>query len=389
MTYVFRDIPNASYKSFISLKSAFVYHNGSADPVVYDIPINTAATVRNVSVNIPISELDSGSRMVKIHIEAGEVSFDAVETIYNLENSFFLGKYLLENISGEVTNVKVSIYSPNPLPPDDEEDGDSFFINGVVVDVEIVEEGCTLTQGYWKTHSYCKTNGNGKGNGPERDETWDLIDDGIDNEKDDEFSMFFLSEQNYCEVFDTQPDTGKKSDQGGKYYILAHQYIAAELNMLAGANPTAARVAFDEATILLEKYTPDQVKGNAGLEADCVRLGGILDDYNNGRIGPGHCDDDQVSIEPIKQIIIKEEVDIYPNPAANYGKIAFNSKQNSITTVELYNVSGRKVGVLFNEKTKKGPIEIEYNTDQFKDGLYFAIIKNGSDIYKEKISIVK
>ena len=41
-----------------------------------------------------------------------------------------------------------------------------------------------------------------------------------------EETIFFLSDQDYCEVFETNP--GK----GGKYYILAHQYIAAQLNLL-------------------------------------------------------------------------------------------------------------------------------------------------------------
>ena len=371
MTYVYRDIPNATFKSFINSESAFVYHNGSDNPVIYDIPINTSTTVRNVTVKIPISELDSGRRMVNIHIEAGDISMDLVENTFNFGNSFFLGEYLLENVPGNVTNVVVSFYSPNPLPPDNEEDGDSFIINSVIVDVDIVDDGCTLTQGYWKTHSNCKAKG------PKRDDTWDLILPLAEN------SLFFNSGKDYCEVFDTQ--SNKKN---GKYYILAHQYIAAELNMLAGANPTDAQVAFNEATILLDTYTPNEVKGNAGLEADCVRLGSILDDYNNGRIGPGHCDDDNQTSTEVEQQ--KSKIAIYPNPATTHGKIEFTSKQNAKTTVELYNIRGQKVGVLFNEKTKMGiPITIEYNTEQFKRGIYYAVITNGSDMYKEKISILK
>jgi len=386
--YIYRDKPSSQHISYANLKTAFVWHNGSNDPIIYNIPINAAPITRNITVKIPISELDTRDRMVDITIEAGASnSHHAVETTFNYGNSFFLGEYLLENVPGEVTNVKVSIYSPNNS--DDQLDGDSFFVNGVVVDVDIVFDGCTLTQGYWKTHSTCKTNGNGKGKGPARDDTWYLI--GHDYEGTTGENSIFMKyedkddEQTYCEVFDTKP--GK----GGKYYILAHQYIAAELNMLAGADPSAIAVAFSEATQLLENNTPDDVKGDKTLESKCVRLGGILADYNEGSIGPGHCDDDdEASIEPVKQQKIKTRVAVYPNPATTYGKIAYTPKQSGKTTIELYNMNGQKVGTLFNKTTKKEtPVIVEYNTEQFKKGLYFAIIRNGSDVHKEKISIVK
>ena len=131
--------------------------------------------------------------------------------------------------------------------------------------------GCTLTPGYWKTHSMY---------GPAPyDDTWASIG---------EDTPFFLSGQSYYEVLWTTP-------QGGNaYYILAHAYIAAELNFLNGADPSAAQAAFDEATALLGTYTPDELaglKGKAGKEtrAQFIALAEILDAYNNGLIGPGHC----------------------------------------------------------------------------------------------------
>ncbi len=141
------------------------------------------------------------------------------------------------------------------------------------VNVDVPCDGCTLTPGYWKTHSTY---------GPAPyDETWALIGEG---------TPFFLSGQSYYEVLWTNPFGGNA------YYILAHAYIAAELNFLNGADPSAAQAAFDEATALFETYTPEYVaalKGKAGntLRAQFVSLATILDDYNNGYIGPGHCDE--------------------------------------------------------------------------------------------------
>jgi hypothetical protein len=136
-----------------------------------------------------------------------------------------------------------------------------------LVDVEVeCETGCTLTQGYWKTHSHY-------GPAKKTDETWDLVG-GPD-------APFFLSGQSYFEVLWTAP-------RGNSYYSLAHQYIAAELNQLAGASGAAVAEEFALATELLEAYAPAQVKSRE-LRHQMLSLAAILDDYNNGLLGPGHC----------------------------------------------------------------------------------------------------
>lgn len=126
------------------------------------------------------------------------------------------------------------------------------------------DAGCTLTPGYWKTHSVY---------GPAPyDNTWAQIG---------EDTPFFLSGQSYYDVLWTSP-------RGNAYYILAHAYIAAELNVLNGAAiPGDVQAAWDEATVLFQTYTPDEV--GKPLKAQFVGLATILDNYNNGIIGPGHC----------------------------------------------------------------------------------------------------
>jgi hypothetical protein len=134
---------------------------------------------------------------------------------------------------------------------------------------------CTLTQGYWKTHSEY---------GPAPyDDAWALLgDDGAD-------TPFFESGLSYYDVLWTSPKGGNA------YYILAHQYVAAELNKLNGAvMPSEVQDAFDEATGLFETYTPAEVlsmKGKNGntLRAQFINLAGTLASYNEGVVGPGHC----------------------------------------------------------------------------------------------------
>jgi len=133
------------------------------------------------------------------------------------------------------------------------------------------DPGCTRTFGYWKTHS--------KYGPAPYDPTWALVG---------EDTIFFKSEQTYFEVLQTPPKTGNA------YYILAFQYIAAELNFLAGAAPQAVENEFADAALLFGTYDPEEIGalgGDDSLRQQFISLATILDDYNNGIIGPGHCDD--------------------------------------------------------------------------------------------------
>jgi hypothetical protein len=130
--------------------------------------------------------------------------------------------------------------------------------------------GCTLTQGYWKTHSQ-------QGPAP-YDDAWKKL--GADEEK----TIFFKSKQTYLQVLRTPP-------AGNPYYTLAHQYIAATLNILNGASaPASVQDALDKAKALFQAYTPQDVADNKdNTQSKFKKLVGILDGYNNGTIGPGHC----------------------------------------------------------------------------------------------------
>ena len=136
----------------------------------------------------------------------------------------------------------------------------------VTVDVPCVV-GCTLTQGYWKTHSEY---------GPAPyDDTWAMLSDGAD-------TPFFSSGATYHGVLWTPP-------AGNAYFVLAHQYIAAELNGLNGADDAAVTTTMAQAETLLSTYAPAQVKTSKTLKAQFTALAAALDAYNNGLVGPGHC----------------------------------------------------------------------------------------------------
>ncbi len=130
--------------------------------------------------------------------------------------------------------------------------------------------GCTYTQGYWKTHSTY-------GPASKPDPTWNLIG-GPD-------TVFFSSGKSWYQLFWTAPT------KGNAYIILAHQYMAARLNVLDGAATTpAVDAALAWATTFFSTYTPSSTLSKT-LREQAIAYADLLDDYNNGDIGPGHCDD--------------------------------------------------------------------------------------------------
>jgi len=182
----------------------------------------------------------------------GELGFTCTSQTYNY--TLPVGPYAACGVY-QVVNVASFVGT------DGETGSDSW-----TVDVDVpCQSGCTLTQGYWKTHSAY---------GPARyDETWALIGEG---------TAFFSSGKSYYQVLWTPP-------AGNAYYVLARQYVAARLNGLNGADTTAASAAFTSATSLFTLYTPAQVKGP--LKSQFISAATTLDAYNNGLIGPGHCDE--------------------------------------------------------------------------------------------------
>jgi hypothetical protein len=160
----------------------------------------------------------------------------------------------------------VEVLDGDPLNP--------FATDSVTIHVTVhCNGGCTLTQGYWKTHSVL-------GPASKADPTWNLV--GGPN------TTFFLSGQSWYQVFWTAP-------AGNVYYQLAHQYMAARLNILNGASaPASVTSAIIAATNFFNTYTPAQAAAfakSSAARANALSLASTLGSYNEGAIGPGHCDE--------------------------------------------------------------------------------------------------
>jgi hypothetical protein len=139
----------------------------------------------------------------------------------------------------------------------------------------ICEFGCTLTQGYWKTHSL-----DGPAGPP--DPTWEPGDPGGDGPGHD--TAFYLSGDSWIGVMWTAPKGGNA------YYILAHQWIAAYLNSLTASWSSEVNEAYDYGLQFFNTYEPDD--DFSSIRDDLIEAAEILAAYNEGDedLGPGHCD---------------------------------------------------------------------------------------------------
>ncbi len=117
---------------------------------------------------------------------------------------------------------------------------------------------CTYTQGYWKNHLYM----------------WPT-------------TSLMLGTVNYTQA--QLSSIFGQAVMGNGLVSLAHQLIAAKLNIANGADPTDAASAIASADALIGSLVVPPVGGGSLNPSATSTLTQTLDDYNNGVTGPGHC----------------------------------------------------------------------------------------------------
>jgi hypothetical protein len=137
---------------------------------------------------------------------------------------------------------------------------------------------CTLTQGYWKTHGPVPMGNN--------QYTWpDIVKaNGL------ELGNITYTAGQLLSILNTPAG-------GNGLIALAHQLIAAKLNVAAGADPTAIAADIATADALIGNLVVPPVGGGFLAPSLASGLTSALGNYNEGATGPGHCDD-QESVLP-------------------------------------------------------------------------------------------
>ncbi|MEO6733524.1 MAG: hypothetical protein ABIN01_20035 [Ferruginibacter sp.] len=141
-----------------------------------------------------------------------------------------------------------------------------FSANQVCSTQPCIEGGCTYTQGYWKTHGPIP-----KGNNVN---VWPV--------KTLTLGTVSYTDLQLQSIFDTPP-------AGNGLITLAHQLIAAKLNVANGAAPTYVAAKIAAADALIGGLIIPPVGGGTLAPSATSALVTALTNYNEGVIGPGHC----------------------------------------------------------------------------------------------------
>lgn len=216
-----------------------------------------AVTERIGYLNLIVTDLDA-PRPAVLDIIVDGVTNRYDDALHDNEGDFLDVVMFDVPIPAGTSNVTaqiLSVYDDSDLVP---ASLNWIFASWELAPPEIPGGGCTYTQGYWKNHPY----------------DWPT----------DQLSLFTMHE---AMLLLWSPPKG-----GNAYIILAHQYIAAELNMLNGASsPEVVQDAWEDARDLLSAYEDKgTIPKKSSDRDDAIDLASILDAYNNGEIGPGHCD---------------------------------------------------------------------------------------------------
>jgi len=140
------------------------------------------------------------------------------------------------------------------------------------------DEGCTLTIGYWKTHA---------GFGPQPDMVTQYLPIWLGTDGGAK-SIAVTSAAIAVDVLN-QNVYGTPRNGITKLYA---QLLGAKLNLASGAGGSALGDIIEEADLFLADH--DWNDWESLSEEDMTMVNDwkdMLDDYNNGYIGPGHCDD--------------------------------------------------------------------------------------------------
>ena len=133
--------------------------------------------------------------------------------------------------------------------------------------LDVVEQGCSLTQGYWKNHS------------EEWDETGENAASFLSGD------TFYNSGLTYLEIMNTPP-------KGGNAYLqLAHQFIAASLNINGPSGIAEVDAALAGADAYFAAAAAGTPAPSGSLRTQVQGWASTLASYNEGDIGPGHCED--------------------------------------------------------------------------------------------------
>ncbi len=91
----------------------------------------------------------------------------------------------------------------------------------------------------------------------------------------------------------------------------------------------------------------------------------------------------------ISQMPIGKEVSIYPNPMSESAQVAFTLLEQSTVSVGLFDILGKKIISVYSGKMTAGSQNLQINTEQLENGIYFVNIEVNGNTISKKVSVNK
>lgn len=230
-------------------------------------------------------------------------------------------------------------------------------------------DDCTYTQGFWKNHP--------------ADWPVDMLTLG----------GVTYDQNELLAILDTAP-------KGDKTLILAHQLIATMLNVANGADDSALGSTIADANNWLAAnggVGSGEKKWNGGEP-----LKNMMDDYNNGIIGPGHCGDSagSTSAAPRGRLDVLSEAPLdtptnfslegnYPNPFNPQTVITFSLAQTAQVHLAVYDMLGRELEVLVDGTLQAGHHAATFNAGELPSGTYLYRLVTPEGSFTDKMILAK
>ncbi len=188
--------------------------------------------------------------------------------------------------------------------------------------------------------------------------------------------------------------SGGANDSAGVADTIGSQIMPGSFTklMVSGLDSLAGAGMFDRtkpAAIGLEIYYPgayDTTMWSGSIEVDSVKVYGIsfpyrLPDENNTTTGIASAGNGLPKVFRL--------YNNYPNPFNPSTVIQYALPRAARVTIKVYDVLGREVATLVNDREAPGLHKIHFNMDRYASGVYFVRMRAGKYIHVQKMMLLK
>ena len=115
--------------------------------------------------------------------------------------------------------------------------------------------------------------------------------------------------------------------------------------------------------------------------------------YGDGDMGtPGRAWDDSTVVSTIKNYLLPNEIKLYPpypNPFNPQTQISFSVDKTTFISINIYDINGRLVKNIHNEKTPTGYHQLIWNSNNISSGIYFVVLQSEDKVKTHKLMLMK